>query len=233
MSSEKPLIEVRGVTKVYAKAVGQAALAKLSVDFYEREFTAIAGPSGSGKSTLLNIIGTIDQPTEGEVACEGRVVSRLSVDEAADFRLKKLGFIFQAYNLIPVLTARENVEYPLVLQGVPHAERRERALEALSWVGLRDLEGRYPSDLSGGQQQRVAVARAIVHRPAVVLADEPTANLDSKTGAALLDLMQSLNRDRGVTFIFSSHDPAVLQRAARVVHMHDGRLLDPSEAKLP
>jgi len=229
----KPLIEVRGVTKVYAKAAGQAALAKLSVDFYEKEFTAIAGPSGSGKSTLLNIVGTIDQPTEGEVLCEGRVVSRLSADEAARFRLRKLGFIFQAYNLIPVLTARENVEYPMVLQGVPADERKARALEALAWVGLEPFSARFPADLSGGQQQRVAVARAIVHRPAVVLADEPTANLDSKTGAALLDLMQGLNRDKGITFLFSSHDPAVLQRASRVVHMHDGKLLDPSEAKLP
>jgi putative ABC transport system ATP-binding protein len=225
----KPLIEVRGVTKVYAGETKLAALSKLSLDFHPGEFTAIAGPSGSGKSTLLNIIGTIDSPTEGEVLCEGRSVSALSVDEASDFRLRRLGFIFQAYNLIPVLTAVENVEYPLVLQGLDKAARRAKALEALTWVGLRDLADRVPNKLSGGQQQRVAVARSIVHAPAVVLADEPTANLDSKTGAALLDLMQGLNRDKGVTFIFSSHDPAVLERATRVVRMRDGRLADSAE----
>ena len=224
-----PLIEVRGVTKVYASESKVAALSKLTLAFSKGEFTAIAGPSGSGKSTLLNIIGTIDQPTEGEVLCEGRVISGLPVDQAADFRLQRLGFVFQAYNLIPVLTAAENVEYPLVLQGVPARERRERALEALGLVGLADYAGRMPNNLSGGQQQRVAVARSIVHRPAVVLADEPTANLDSKTGAALLDLMQGLNRDQGVTFLFSSHDPAVLERAKRVVRMHDGKLAGSAE----
>ena len=226
--SERPLIEARRVTKFYPGEPKVAAVAGLSVTFAAGEFTAIAGPSGSGKSTLLNLLGTIDQPSEGEVLCEGRVVSRLSPDEAAEFRLRKLGFIFQAYNLIPVLTARENVEYPLELQGVPRAERRARALEALSRVGLAAFADRRPNSLSGGQQQRVAVARAIVHRPAVVLAYEPTANLDSKTGAALLDLMVELNRDAGVTFLFSSHDPAVLARAWRVVPMHDGRLVAPN-----
>ncbi len=230
--SERPLLEVRRVTKLYPGESKVAAVAGLSVEFSAGEFTAIAGPSGSGKSTLLNLIGTIDQPTEGEVLCEGRVVSRLRDDEAADFRLDKLGFIFQAYNLIPVLTARENVEYPLELQGVPKAQRRERALEALDRVGLAAYADRRPNSLSGGQQQRVAVARAIVHRPVVVLADEPTANLDSKTGAALLDLMQALNRDAGVTFIFSSHDPAVLARATRIVRMHDGRLA-PADVPTP
>jgi putative ABC transport system ATP-binding protein len=227
--SKPALIEVRGVTKVYAAESKVAALSRLSLEFTEGEFTAIAGPSGSGKSTLLNIIGTIDQPTEGEVLCKGRVISGLPTDQAADFRLHSLGFVFQAYNLIPVLTAVENVEYPLVLQNVPKHERRARALEALASVSLREFADRMPNNLSGGQQQRVAVARSIVHRPAVVLADEPTANLDSKTGAALLDLMQALNRDKGVTFLFSSHDPAVLERARRVVRMHDGRLADSAE----
>ncbi len=222
----RALIEVRGVTKVYAGDSAVAALADLSLSFKSGEFTAIAGPSGSGKSTLLNVIGTIDHPTEGEVLCEGRVVSKLDADEAADFRLRRLGFIFQSYNLIPVLTALENVEYPLVLQGAARAERRERAAEALRQVGLETMADRLPASLSGGQQQRVAVARAIVHRPAVVLADEPTANLDSKTGAALLDLMQGLNRQKGITFLFSSHDPAVLSRATRVVRMKDGKLAD-------
>jgi putative ABC transport system ATP-binding protein len=224
----KPLIEVRKVTKIYQRGARVAALSSLSVDFERGEFSAIAGPSGSGKSTLLNIIGTIDSPTEGEVFYDGLNVSALSPEAAADFRLRSLGFIFQAYNLIPVLTAAENVEYPLVLQGVGKAERRERALEVLGWVGLQDFADRRPDKLSGGQQQRVAVARAIAHKPMVVLADEPTANLDSKTAAALLDLMQGLNRDHSITFLFSSHDPAVLSRARRVVHIKDGRLEAPS-----
>jgi putative ABC transport system ATP-binding protein len=161
---------------------------------------------------------------------DGRCVSSLSPQDAADFRLPSLGFIFQAYNLIPVLTAVENVEYPMVLQRLPHAQRRAKALEALDWVGLKDLADRMPAKLSGGQQQRVAVARAIAHRPMVVLADEPTANLDSKTSAALLDLMLKLNKEHNITFLFSSHDPVVLSRARRVVHIRDGRLVDPSEA---
>jgi putative ABC transport system ATP-binding protein len=224
MSNATALIEVRGVSKVYGNGTKTAAVDDLSTSFSKGEFTAIAGPSGSGKSTLLNVIGTIDQPTRGEVLYEGKAVSLLSADEAADFRLHKLGFIFQAYNLIPVLSAVENVEYPLVLQGVEKRQRRARSMDGLKAVGMEALAHRRPSDLSGGQQQRVAVARAIVHRPLVVLADEPTANLDSKTGASLLDLMQALNRDQGVTFLFSSHDPAVLSRATRTLHMHDGRL---------
>jgi putative ABC transport system ATP-binding protein len=229
------LIEVRGVSKIYhcgASAQGSnlAALNHLSVEFEAGEFAAIAGPSGSGKSTLLNLIGTIDTPTEGEILYEGRQVSSLSPEQLADFRLGSLGFIFQAYNLIPVLSALENVEYPMVLQGVGKAERRKRGLDALDAVGLKGYANRRPDALSGGQQQRVAVARSIVHNPKVVLADEPTANLDSKTAASLLDLMVSLNRDKGVTFIFSSHDPAVLERARRVVHIRDGRLVAPEEA---
>jgi putative ABC transport system ATP-binding protein len=194
------------------------------MDFQAGEFSAIAGPSGSGKTTLLNIIGTLDAPSAGDVLYEGRKVSHLPPPDAADFRLRSLGFIFQAYNLIPVLSAVENVEYPMVMQGVPAAERRARALEVLGWVGLETMAHRRPDMLSGGQQQRVAVARSIVHRPMVVLADEPTANLDSKTAASLLDLMGSLNDSRGITFIFSSHDPAVLSRARRVIHLHDGKL---------
>ncbi|MCX5794124.1 MAG: ABC transporter ATP-binding protein [Elusimicrobia bacterium] len=220
--SKAPLISVRHVSKTYAAKV--TALTSVSMDFQAGEFSAIAGPSGSGKTTLLNIIGTLDAPSSGEVLYEGRKVSHLSPPEAADFRLRSLGFIFQAYNLIPVLSAVENVEYPMVLQGVPASERRARALEVLGWVGLETMANRRPNLLSGGQQQRVAVARSIVHRPMVVLADEPTANLDSKTAASLLDLMGSLNQDRGITFIFSSHDPAVLSRARRVIHLHDGKL---------
>jgi putative ABC transport system ATP-binding protein len=228
---EHPLIEVRRVSKEYRTATKVAALTSLSLEFQSGEFTAIAGPSGSGKSTLLNLIGTLDEPTHGEILHQGRKVTGLSPEELSDFRLCKLGFIFQAYNLIPVLTAVENTEYPMVLQGVPADERRARAMDALKSVGLEALAHRRPDALSGGQQQRVAVARSMVHRPTVVLADEPTANLDSKTSASLLDLMQGLNRDHGLTFIFSSHDPAVLSRATRVIHIRDGRLVDDAEAR--
>lgn len=219
-----PLVEARALEKVYPGGAKVAAVRGVSLAVSRGEFAALAGPSGSGKSTLLNLIGTLDRPTRGEVAYEGGVISGLSADALAEFRLRALGFVFQAYNLIPVLTAAENVEYPLVLQGVPAAERARAAREALRWVGLEAHAGRRPDLLSGGQQQRVAVARAIVHRPSLVLADEPTANLDSKTGAALLDLMEGLNRDHGITFLFSSHDPAVLARARRVIHLLDGQL---------
>ena len=225
-----PLIELKSVTKVYEAPGGSraiptvTALHSISFSIQRGEFTAIAGPSGSGKSTLLNIIGTLDSASKGEVVYDGRKVSGLSETELADFRLHSLGFVFQAYNLIPVLSAVENVEYVLALQGVPRAERRARAREALKWVGLEKEADRRPDLLSGGQQQRVAVARAIVHRPMVVLADEPTANLDSKTAEALLELMLGLNADHAVTFVFSSHDPRVLSRARRVVSILDGRL---------
>lgn len=222
--SAQPLVEVRGLEKIYPGGAKVAAVRGVDLSLKRGEFTALAGPSGSGKSTLLNLIGTLDRPTKGEVCYEGRSVSRLPADDLSDFRLRTLGFVFQSYNLIPVLTAAENVEYPLVLQGVAPGERRRAAQEALRWVDLEAYGGRRPDLLSGGQQQRVAVARAIVHRPALVLADEPTANLDSKTGACLLDLMETLNREHGVTFLFSSHDPAVLSRARRVVHLQDGEL---------
>jgi putative ABC transport system ATP-binding protein len=218
------LVEVRGAEKIYPGNSKVAALRGVDMKVDRGEFAALAGPSGSGKSTLLNLIGTLDRPTKGEILYEGSVVSNLDADGLADFRLRTLGFVFQSYNLIPVLTALENVEYPLVLQGVGAEERARASHEALKQVGLEGFAHRRPDLLSGGQQQRVAVARAIVHRPALVLADEPTANLDSKTGAALLDLMESLNSEHGVTFLFSSHDPAVLSRARRVVHLLDGTL---------
>ncbi|MFH1726371.1 MAG: ABC transporter ATP-binding protein [Elusimicrobiota bacterium] len=247
----EPLIQLKNVSKVYgggpaalsawgrfkrlgggaAPGLAVTALRHVAMEVGRGEFTAIAGPSGSGKSTLLNIIGTIDSPTRGEVFYEGRRVSSLSQDQLADFRLRSLGFVFQAFNLLPVLTALENVEYVLALQNVPPAERLERAHEALKWVGIEGQAHRRPDLLSGGQQQRVAVARAIVHRPMVVLADEPTANLDSKTAEALLDLMAKLNEDHGVTFLFSSHDPRVLSRARRVLSIHDGRLGDADKAR--
>jgi len=201
------------------------ALHDLSLEIVPGEFSAIAGPSGSGKSTLLNLIGTLDAPTRGEIRVLGRRVTGMGEDELADFRLRELGFVFQSFNLIPVLTAVENVEYVLRLQGVPASERLARAHEALAWVGIERLADRRPTHLSGGQQQRVAVARSIVHRPRLILADEPTANLDSKTAAGLLDLMEGLNRDAGLTFLFSSHDPAVLSRARRVIQIRDGILV--------
>ena len=219
------IVEVANLHKIYPGGSKVAALRGIDLSISRGEFSALAGPSGSGKSTLLNMIGTLDQPTKGTVSYDGHVVSTLGVDALSDFRLRSLGFVFQAYNLIPVLTAIENVEYPLVLQGVDPKERRQLAHEVLSWVGLEGYAERRPDLLSGGQQQRVAVARAIVTRPSLVLADEPTANLDSKTGAQLLDLMQSLNKDHGITFLFSSHDGAVLERARRVVRLQDGELL--------
>lgn len=223
-SDAVPLVEVRGLEKTYPGGTKVAAVRGVDLKVERGEFTALAGPSGSGKSTLLNLIGTLDRPTKGDILHDGRNVTRLDADALADFRLGALGFVFQAYNLIPVLTALENVEYPLVLRGAGASERRSAAHDALKRVGLEAQAHRRPDLLSGGQQQRVAVARAIVHRPALVLADEPTANLDSKTGAALLDLMEELNREHGVTFLFSSHDPAVLSRARRVVHLQDGEL---------
>ena len=218
------LVEAKGVHKVYPGGSKVAALNGIDLQVERGEFTALAGPSGSGKSTLLNLIGTLDRPTKGTISYDGRVVSSLDAEQLSDFRLGALGFVFQAYNLIPVLTAVENVEYPLVLRGVEAGGRRRLALEALRWVDLSDYTDRFPDLLSGGQQQRVAVARAIVTRPSLVLADEPTANLDSKTGAHLLDLMEGLNKDHGITFLFSSHDGAVLERARRVVRLQDGEL---------
>ena len=218
------LVEVENLHKIYPGGSKVAALKGVDLTISRGEFSALAGPSGSGKSTLLNLIGTLDRPTKGTVSYEGRVVSALDADALSAFRLRSLGFVFQAYNLIPVLTAIENIEYPLVLQGVEAGERRRLAHEVLSWVGLETYAERRPDLLSGGQQQRVAVARAIVTRPSLVLADEPTANLDSKTGAHLLDLMEGLNKDHGITFLFSSHDGAVLERARRIVRLSDGEL---------
>ncbi len=188
----------------------------------EGELTALAGPSGSGKTTFLNIVGALDAPTAGEVRLDGEDLGALSPTALSDLRMNKLGFIFQAYNLIPVFTARENVEFVMELQGVAAGERRRRALEALDEVELDGLAEKRPLEMSGGQQQRVAVARAIVCRPRLVLADEPTANLDSDTAGRLLDLMERLNRGHGITFLFSTHDPMVMERARRLVRLRDG-----------
>lgn len=221
------LVETRDLVKIYRTGkVETPALRGVTLRLEEGEFTALAGPSGSGKTTLLNLIGGLDRPTRGVVIVGGQDLSALSPNALADFRLRNLGFIFQTYNLIEVLTALENVEFPLLLQGVPAAERRERARKALEAVGLGEYLHRRPTELSGGQQQRVAVARALVSRPKLVLADEPTANLDSETGLQLIRLMKELNETQGVTFLFSTHDPKVIAAAQRVLHLQDGRIVD-------
>jgi len=184
------------------------------------------GPSGSGKTTLLNLLGGLDSPDKGRIWLDGTEVSSLGSGELSRFRLHHIGFVFQAYNLIPVLSAYENTEFILLLQRVPDKERKERCLKLLKEVGLEGMEHRRPFELSGGQQQRVAVARAIAAGPRIVLADEPTANLDSKTAASLLDLMRQLNRQEGTTFLFSTHDPLVMKRATRTVRLRDGEILE-------
>ena len=217
-------VAVRDVTKAYRLGkLTVTALAGVSLTVKTGEFVAVAGPSGSGKTTLLNLIGCLDTPTSGEIAIDGEPVSALSPGRRADLRARKLGFIFQTFNLIPVLTAWENVEYPLLLQrrGVNVGTRVRAALEQ---VGLGDRAGHRPPELSGGQQQRVAIARALVTEPALVLADEPTANLDSRTGHDIIDLMRRLNREHGTTFVFSTHDPRIMHVAERVLEISDGRL---------
>ena len=219
------VIRTEALSKVYREGeVEVRALREVSLGIERGEFMAIAGPSGSGKSTLLNLMGGLDRPSSGSVALAGRSIGAMSGNELSDFRRDRVGFIFQSFNLIPVLTAIENVEYVMLLQGVEASERRRRANEILAEVGLEGLEGRRPLQLSGGQQQRVAVARAIVSRPDIILADEPTANLDSAAGSALLDLMRGLNRSRGTTFVFSSHDHMIMDRARRLMVLKDGRI---------
>jgi putative ABC transport system ATP-binding protein len=223
--SSQPLIEVRGDTKYYTQGkLRVPALRGVDLTFAPGEFTVLAGPSGSGKTTLLNLIGGLDTPSEGSLSIAGHELAEMSGRALSELRLRNLGFVFQAYNLIPVLTAYENAEYVLLLQGVPAAKRRRQVEAVLAEVGLAELAHRRPNELSGGQQQRVAVARAIAAQPALVLADEPTANLDSKTGTELIDTMHRLNRERGVTFLFSSHDPKVIDRAERLIRLEDGRV---------
>jgi len=218
-------VRAEQVTKVYQQnSIAVEALKGVDLEIAEGEFMALVGPSGSGKSTLLNLIGGLDRPTTGHLSVAGEDLGKLSRRALAELRLKRIGFVFQEYNLIPVLSALENVEYVMLLQGVPDTERRERARAILAEVGLGGMEDRRPGELSGGQQQRVAVARAIVAEPALVLADEPTANLDSATGAALMDLMRRLNEERRVTFVFSTHDAMVMERARRLVQLRDGRI---------
>jgi putative ABC transport system ATP-binding protein len=220
------VIEIRDLHKVYTNHFDVHALRGIDLDVARGDFMTIAGPSGSGKTTLLNIMGGLDEPTEGTVIVEGRDLTALSKSALADLRRAQLGFVFQSFNLIPVLTARENVEFALILQGVAEDERRRLAESILREVGLdEDMINRRPVDLSGGQQQRVAVARAIVGESSVVLADEPTANLDTENALGLLDIMERLNRERQATFIFSTHDPRVMDRAKRRVTLRDGEVV--------
>jgi len=219
------LIELQNVSKTYnTTAVPIQAVNHVNLKIEKQEFTAIVGPSGSGKTTLLNLIGGLDKPTNGSVLVEGTDISTLKPNALIDFRLHHIGFVFQAYNLIPVFTAKENVEFIMLLQGIPQAKREKRAIELLESLGLGDKIDNFPSWLSGGQQQRVAVARALASRPSFILADEPTANLDSHTAESLMDMMVQLNKDYGMTFIFSTHDPRVIKHARRVVTLEDGDL---------
>ena len=219
------IVKLEGVTKVYQDGkVAVSALRGVDLELHEGDFAAIAGPSGSGKTTLLNIMGGLDKPTEGTVLLEDKILSDMSRGELSRLRLNRIGFIFQSYNLIPVLTAYENAEFVLLLQKRPPEERRQRVVNLLEEVGLGGLENRFPREMSGGQQQRVAIARSIAPEPALVLADEPTANVDSHTAAELLDLMEKLNQENGVTFLFSTHDPAVMERARRLIRLKDGTI---------
>ncbi len=219
------VITARGLCKTYHESdVPVEALKNVSLSVDTEEFTAIVGPSGSGKSTLLNLLGALDLPTAGSVEIDGIKLSTLGAGQLIEFRLNTIGFIFQSYNLIPVLTAQENVEFIMLLQKRPSAERKARAQELLKQVGLSGRAGHRPSQLSGGEQQRVAVARALASRPKFVLADEPTANLDSHSAENLLDLMAELNRTTHTTFLFSTHDDRVIKRARRVLELRDGEI---------
>lgn len=219
------VIRIDKVSKIYRTGeVTVEALKEVSLTIAKGEFSAIAGPSGSGKSTLLNIVSGLDKPDGGTVELGGKAMTAMSASDLSDFRRDHIGFIFQSYNLIPVLTVEENIEYVMLLQGVPKAERRERVAKILTEVGLDGMQKRLPIHLSGGQQQRVAVARAIVSRPDIILADEPTANLDSKTADALLDMMQELNEKHGVTFLFSTHDQMIMDHARRLITLRDGAI---------
>ena len=220
------IIEIKDLSKIYdGSQIEVRAVDGINLIFEKGEFTAIVGPSGSGKTTFLNLLGGLDDPTTGEVIVDGVNIGNLSAGRIIDFRLRNIGFIFQAYNLIPVLSAEENVEFIMELQGKTKKERKERSKELLETVGLAERRSSRPAKLSGGQQQRVAVARALASKPKFVLADEPTANLDSRSAENLLDIMENLNRDENITFIFSTHDPRVVRKARRVITLEDGKVL--------
>jgi putative ABC transport system ATP-binding protein len=220
------LIQVTDIARTYQQGSHEVkALRGVDLEIESGEFMALMGPSGSGKTTLLNLIGGLDTPTTGKVEIEGTDISALTGSALSDLRRDRVGFVFQAYNLVPVLSAAENAEMVLVLRGDDPSERRAKAMKTLEEVGLSGKENRRPAELSGGEQQRVAVARAITGEPALVLADEPTANLDSTTGTELIALMRKLNQDKGVTFVFATHDPKVMEAADRVVRMVDGKIV--------
>jgi putative ABC transport system ATP-binding protein len=219
------VVKIEAVTKVYRQdGLAVNALAGIDLEIRNGDFAVLVGPSGSGKTTLLNLVGALDTPTSGRILVGGTEIGRMSKAELSRLRLHRIGFVFQEFNLIPVLSAVENVEFVMLLQGVPAVERRARAESILDELGLGGMQHRRPNELSGGQQQRVAVARALAAEPVVVLPDEPTANLDSKAGAALMDMMRRLNEQRGTTFLFSTHDPMVVERARRVIRLRDGRI---------
>jgi len=221
------IVECKDIKKTYQQGrVEVTALNGVSLSIEKGGFVALAGPSGSGKTTLLNIVGGLGSADSGRVVLDGNALGEMNQAELAELRLQKVGFVFQAYNLVPVLSALENVEYVMLLQGVPSTERRERARAILDDVGLEGKYDRRPAELSGGQQQRVAVARSIVSNPSIVLADEPTANLDSKTGRGLLEMMKEMNGNKGVTFIFSTHDHMVMDYARRLIRLRDGQVAD-------
>jgi len=225
------VVEVENVHKVYSLGKTELeALKGVSFTIERGDFMSIVGPSGCGKTTLLNIIGCIDKPTSGKVLFEGNDVATYSDNQEADTRLSRMGFVFQSFNLIPVLSVSENVEFPLILRGVEKKKRRERVKELVDAVGLSRYSAHKPDELSGGQRQRVAIARALVNEPELVIADEPTANLDSETGAMIVDLMGTLNQEQGVSFVFSTHNPEIMKYAHRIIHLKDG-LIDRVEGE--
>ena len=225
---EEVIFDLKGVSRFYGENTEIEVRAVQDVDLQIKrgEFSALVGPSGSGKSTLLNLMSGLDHPTHGTIKLVGKELSHMSETELSDYRRDHIGFVFQSYNLIPVLTVKENIEYVMLLQGIDANERHQRVKDILAAIGLEGKENKFPDKLSGGQQQRVAVARAIVAKPDIILADEPTANLDSKTGKDLLDLMHDLNKSSGITFVFSTHDQAIMDRANRLIKLKDGKVID-------
>ena len=221
----KTAVRTTNLWKIYPQEPDPVeAVRDISIKIETGDFVAMAGPSGSGKTTMLNMIGGLTRPSQGQISIGDQEITEMSDKDLAQLRLERIGFVFQSYNLLPVLTALENAEFTLLLSGIPKDERRKRVLELFNKIGLSGLEDRKPGKLSGGQQQRVAVARAVVANPALILADEPTANLDSKASADLLDVMERLNQDHGTTFLFSTHDPRVMERSRRLITLGDGQI---------
>lgn len=219
------LVDVQHVSKIYRDHVEVRALHDVTLQLEAGAFAAVVGPSGSGKSTLLHLMGALDRPDQGDVHIAGVDLAATPADQLAEFRLRRIGFVFQAFNLLPVLSVEENLEFVATLQGTTKSQRRQKAAELLRAVGLEEIGDKRPNELSGGQQQRVAVLRAIMTEPAIVLADEPTANLDSVNASILLDMMERMNREKGITFLFSTHDPQVMERARRLIRLKDGAVI--------